>query len=88
MNDNLIKIGIEFFLTGNNSNNYNFSNVKICVQQGIVLLAGKVLTGKEISYALSAVRSIPGVKKVICKLETETEIQSAKLPSLATVFGI
>lgn len=88
MNDNLIKIGIEFLLTKNTLDNYNFSNVKICVQQGIVLLAGKVLTGKERSYALSAVRSIPGIKKVICKLETETETQSAKLPSLTTVFGI
>lgn len=86
MNDFLVKNGIESFLGKHTF--YNFSRVKVFVQKGAVLLVGRVLTNKEKDYLLSAVRRLPGVKKVIPKLELSSEAATAKLPPLASVVGI
>jgi osmotically-inducible protein OsmY len=85
MNDYLVKNGIETFLR--NHTLYNFSNVQIFVQQGVVLLVGTVLSKKEIDYIFSSVSRLPGVKRVICKLELKSEAVTAKLPFLATILG-
>lgn len=86
MNDFLVKSGIESFLAKHSF--YNFSNVKVFLQKGVVLLVGKVLTAKEREYVKSSVKRLPGVKTVICKLEISTEAATAKLPPLAHVVGV
>lgn len=86
MNDFLVKRGIESFLAKHTF--YNFSNVKVFFQKGVVLLIGKVLNAKEKNYVESSVERLPGVKKVITKLEISTEAATAKLPSLKSVVGV
>lgn len=86
MNDFSVKNSISLFLDKHSF--YNFSNVKVFVQKGIVLLVGKVLTTKERDYIQNSVKRLPGVKRVICKVELSTEASTAKLPSLVSVLGI
>jgi osmotically-inducible protein OsmY len=86
MNDFTTKNGIETFL-GKHSF-YNFSEVRVFVQQGIVLMVGKVLTNGEKKYLENSLKRLPGVKKVISKLEISSESVTVKLPSLKSVLGI
>ena len=85
MNDISIKNGIESFLEKHSL--YNFSNVKVFVQQGVVLLVGTVLNNKEKDYVSESVKRLPGVKRVICKLELKSEAVTAKLPLLASILS-
>jgi osmotically-inducible protein OsmY len=86
MNDFTTKNGIETFLSKHSF--YNFSEVRVFVQQGIVLMVGKVLTNGEKKYLENSLKRLPGVKKVISKLEISSESVTVKLPSLKSVLGI
>jgi osmotically-inducible protein OsmY len=86
MKDFLLKNEVESFLENHSIG--DFSNVKVFVQKGVVLLVGKVLTNREKDFVRSAVDRLPGVEKVISKLELASEAPTAKLPPLASIVRV
>lgn len=86
MDDNLIRNKIKSYLQKHPI--FNFSEVRVFVQKGVVVLAGNVLTYQEKDFAEFFVKKVHGVRHLISRLEPVSEATTQKLPRLETVLSM
>ncbi len=84
MNDTLTKNKIKYYLDKNPL--FNFSEIKIFVSEGSVILAGTVLTNEEKVFAESAISQMREVNEVKSKIELRSEAITLRLPPIKAVF--
>ena len=85
MNDTLIENKIKYYLKKQPL--FNFSKVKVFVQEGAVTLVGKVSTEREKNFAESIVKGMREINQVKSKIELMSEATTRKLPALQLILS-